>query len=407
MDNRVEKYAKLIIEMGVNIQEGQYLMINSPIETAYFARALTRFAYQRGAKKVYVEYHDELLLKLNYDYAPDEAFLEYPQWVAKGMETLGKNNCAFIRISASNPELLKDVDSKKISMANKTARIALAAHRKQVTNGEVAWCIASVPTPEWSQKVFPQLSQEDAIKELWEKIYIANRINEEYPVKAWQKHIDEITKHTTYLNSQKIKSLHYIAPNTDLVIELPKGHKWEGGGGYNLKGTYFIANMPTEEVFTMPHKYSVNGKISSTKPLNYGGKLIDEFTLYFEKGKIVDFEAKLGYNDLKHLIETDKGSAYLGEVAIVPISSAVNKTNVLFYNTLFDENASCHLAIGSCYAENIEGGKNMSDEELEAAGANVSLNHVDFMVGSDELNITATTWDGEIFDVLKNGEWAL
>lgn len=406
LEKNMEKYAKLIVEVGVNIQKDQYLMITSPIQTAAFARALTKCAYERGAKKVYVDYIDEELTKVNYLYAPDEAFLEYPSWMAQGKTELAEKNCAFISIAASNPDLLKDVNPKRIATMQKTASMALEAFRRYTQNGDVAWCVASIPTKEWSKKVFPEAkSDEEAMAMLWDKIFIATRIYEEDPVAAWKTHTDNLAKRTAYLTEKKIKTLHYTAPGTDLTVTLPEGHIWVGGGGNNKVGTYYVANMPTEEAFTMPYKYGVEGKLSSTKPLSYGGNLIDNFTLHFEKGRIVDFSAEQGYETLKELIGTDEGSHYLGEVAIVPFDSPVSNTNVIFYNTLFDENASCHFAIGSAYPDNIEGGTQMSKEELEKVGANTSLTHVDFMVGSNQLDVEATTESGEHFYILKAGNW--
>ena len=340
-------------------------------------------------------------------HAPDEAFLEYPQWVAEGKKTLAANNCAFISISASNPDLLKDVNPARIATMQKTAGIALEGFRNYIQNGDVAWCVASIPTAEWAMKVFPKAQNSDeAIEKLWDKIYIATRIYEQDPVEAWKEHTRNLEEKTKFLNSKKITQLHYQSKGTDLYVELPKGHIWQGGGSYNKAGTYYVANMPTEEVFTMPSKYGVIGKLASTKPLSYGGNLIENFVLYFEKGRIVDFTAESGYETLKSLIETDEGSHYLGEVAIVPDDSPVSNTNTIFYNTLFDENASCHFAIGSAYPDTIEKGTEMNKEQLEAVGANTSLTHVDFMVGDTNLTIEAETESGESFIVLKDGNWA-
>lgn len=401
------QYAKLIVEVGVNIQKGQDLMITSPIQTAYFARVLTKCAYEAGAKKVYVDYVDEELSKVMYMHAPDEAFLEYPKWVAEGKEQLANHNCAFISISASNPDLLKDVDPKRIATMQKTAGIALEGFRNAIQNGDVAWCVVSIPTAEWALKVFPDSkNSEEAIEKLWDKIYTSTRIYEEDPIKAWRLHTKNLEEKTQFLNSKKITKLHYQSKGTDLYVELPKGHIWQGGGSYNKVGTYYVANMPTEEVFTMPAKYGVEGRLASTKPLSYGGNLIDHFILYFEKGRIVDFSAETGYETLKALIETDEGSHYLGEVAIVPHHSPVSNTNTIFYNTLFDENASCHFAIGSAYPDTIKQGIQMNKEQLEAVGANTSLVHVDFMVGDENLTIEAETESGEHFTLLKDGNWA-
>lgn len=405
-ENLIQKYAKLIVEVGANIQKDQYLMITAPIQTAYFAHEITKCAYAVGAKKVFVDYVDEEFAKITYTSAPEEAFLEYPSWMAAGKLELAEKNCAFISISASNPDLLKEVDPKRISTMQKTSAVALEGFRKYIQNGDVAWCVASIPTVEWARKVFPEAtSDEDAVEKLWDKIFIATRIYEEDPIAAWKAHTEDLAVRTKYLTEKKITKLHYTAPGTDLHVELPKGHIWVGGGGNNKVGTYYVANMPTEEAFTMPYKYGVEGTLASTKPLSHGGNLIDNFVLHFAKGRIVDFTAEEGYETLKELIETDEGSHYLGEVAIVPDDSPVSNTNVIFYNTLFDENASCHFAIGSAYPDTIEGGTALNKEELEKVGANTSLTHVDFMVGSLELNVEAETESGERFYILKNGNW--
>lgn len=406
-ETKLNKYAKLVVEVGVNIQKDQVLVIRTPIEGAYFARLLTKCAYEVGAKRVYVEYSDEQTSKLTYEYAQEETLSEFPEWETLKYEQYVEQNAAFISISASNPDLLKDIPVSKISAAQKAAGQGLVKFRKAVSNSEVCWCVVSIPTESWSKKVFPECEDpEEAKEKLWEKIFIATRMDEEDPVAAWKAHTDYLADKCKYLNEKKIKTLHYTAPGTDLYVELPEGHKWEGGGEYSTKGTYFVANMPTEEVFTMPHKYGVNGTLKATKPLVYGGNLIDDFSFEFKDGKIVHFEAAVGKEILAKLIETDKGTSYLGEVAIVPYSSPVSRTNTLFYNTLFDENASCHFAIGTCYPTTIEGGVNMSEEELEAHGGNISIEHEDFMVGSNKLSIEATTTLGETFYVLKDGEWA-
>lgn len=403
-EEKLKKYARLVVEVGVNVQKDQIVIIRTPIECAYFAREMTKCAYEVGAKRVYVEFNDEQIGKMTYEYASEETLSQYPAWEVAKYEDYVKQNAAFISISASNPDLLKDIPASKITAAQKAAGKALANYRKAISNSEVCWCVVSIPTESWSKKVFPNC--EDAQEKLWEKIFTATRMDETDPVTAWKQHTDYLADKCNYLNSKKIKTLHYTAPGTDLYVELPEGHKWEGGGEYSTKGTYFVANMPTEEVFTMPHKYGVNGTLAATKPLVYGGNLIDDFSFEFKDGKIVSFKAGKGETILGELIGTDEGTSYLGEVAIVPHSSPVSKTETLFYNTLFDENASCHFAIGCCYPTNIEGGVKMTDEELEAHGANTSMAHEDFMVGSSKLCIEATTCSGETFYVLKDGEWA-
>lgn len=406
-EEKLNQYAKLVVEVGINVQPNQIVVIRTPIEGADFARLMTKSAYEVGAKRVYVEFSDEEIGKMTYEYASEETLSDFPTWETAKYEGYVAQNAAFISISASNPDLLKDIPASKIAAVQKASGKGLVTFKKAVSNSEVCWCVVSIPTDSWSKKVFPECKDTKEAKEkLWEKIFLATRIGEGNPVEAWRLHTDYLADKCKVLNDKKIKTLHYTAPGTDLYVELPKAHKWEGGGEYSTKGTYFVANMPTEEVFTLPHKYGVNGTLKATKPLVYGGNLIDDFSFEFKDGKIVSFKAAVGEDILRELIGTDKGTAYLGEVAIVPHSSPISKTNTLFYNTLFDENASCHFAIGSCYPTNLEGGVTMSDEELEAEGGNVSIAHVDFMVGSSKLCIEATTEDGECFWVLRNGEWA-
>lgn len=402
----LKKYAELAVKTGVNIQKGQTLVINSPIECAEFTRLAAECAYEAGAKDVHVEWGDEELALIKYMKAPEEAFKEFPKWKADGYEELAKNGAAFLSISASNPELLKDVDPKRIAEANKTRSIALKNYREYIMSSKVAWSVVSIPTKAWAKKVFSNLSEEEAVEKLWESIFKIVRVDKNDPVAAWDDHLKNMNEKVEFLNNKRFKKLHFISKDTDLTIELPEKHLWAGGGEYNSKGTYFVANMPTEEVFTLPLKTGVNGKVKSTKPLNYGGNLIDNFTLTFKDGRIVDFSAEQGYETLKKLIETDEGSHYLGEVALVPYDSPISNSNIIFYNTLFDENASCHLAFGMAYPTCIEGGSEMSEEDLEKAGANISLNHEDFMIGSDDLNIVGETQNGEKMQIFKNGNWA-
>ena len=405
-EENLDKYARLIVEVGVNIQKGQKLLIRTPIEGAEFAKKMVKCAYENGAKRVYVEYSDEDVTKLMYEYASEETLEEYPTWMSDKYNQLAEENAAFISISAGNPDLLKHISPSKISIAQRAAGKALEKYRRLMSNSEVCWCVVSIPTASWSKKLFPKLSVEEAEKALWDKIFEATRIYESDPVKAWKEHTDSLAKRCSFLNDKKVKYLYYKAPGTDLRVELPKGYKWEGGGENSTKGTYFVANMPTEEVYSMPHKYGVEGVLASTRPLVFGGNLIEDFSLTFKNGRIVDYKARIGEKVLEELINTDEGSHYLGEVAIVPHSSPVSKTNTVFFNTLFDENASCHFAIGNCYPTNLEGGIYMTDDELEKAGGNTSITHEDFMVGSDKLNIEAETMTGEKFMILKNGEWA-
>lgn len=404
---KLKKYAELAVKVGINIQKGQTLVINAPLASAEFVRVVAKKAYESGAKNVHVEWTDEQLTLIKYLNAPEEAFSEYPMWKAKGMEEMAKAGAGFLSILAANPDLLKGVNSERIATANKTASKALAPYKNYVMSDKACWCVMSVPTKEWAAKVFPNLNEYESIEKLWYNIFKATRVDKENPVAAWEEHINNFKSKLDYLNRKKFKKLHYKSSITDLTIELSEKHLWLGGGSYSEKGTYFVANMPTEEIFTLPKRDGVNGTVKSTKPLNYGGNLIEDFSITFENGKVIDFSAKQGYEILKKLIETDEGSHYLGEVALVPYDSPISNTNIIFYNTLFDENASCHLALGRAYPTCLEGGAEMSDVELKNNGANSSLTHVDFMVGSPDLNIDGETADGKIEPIFRNGNWAI
>lgn len=405
-EQTLEKYASLAVNIGVNIQPGQTLNIGAPIEAAPFVRLVTKKAYESGAKHVYVDWIDEHLTRLKFDLAPEEAFSEFPAWKARSREELAEEGAAFLSIYAENPDLLKGVDPKRIASANRAAGEAMKTFREYTQADKVSWCVISVPTVEWAAKVFPDVPAEEQVAKLWDAIFQATRANLENPVEAWKEHDDNLHTKVHYLNDKHYKALSYKGPGTDLTIELPEKHLWVGAGSINEKNVPFMANIPTEEVFTMPLKTGVNGYVSSTKPLVYAGNVIDNFTLTFENGRIVDCKAEVGEETLKHLVESDEGAHFLGEVALVPHNSPISNTNILFYNTLFDENASCHLAIGNAYAFNLDGGKTMSKEELEANGANTSITHVDFMIGSGELDIDGITTDGTHEPIFRKGNWA-
>ncbi|MFN7250110.1 MAG: aminopeptidase [Anaerobacillus sp.] len=405
-EQNLAKYAEISVKVGINIQKGQTLVINAPTSNIEFVRLVAKKAYEAGAKEVHIEWNDEELTLLKYTLAPDEAFTEFPMWKAKGFEEMAENGAAFMSIVASNPDLLKDVNPERIGNFNKARGKALEKYRNYVQADKVSWCVIAAPSKEWAQKVFPEASEQESIERLWDAIFMATRADLEDPVTAWREHNSKLLSKVDYLNSKKYAKLHYQAPGTDLTIALPEKHVWVGGGGQNEAGVSFVANMPTEEVFTVPQKDGVNGVVASTKPLNYSGNVIDNFSLTFENGKIVNFSAEVGQEMLKRLIETDEGSHFLGEVALVPHDSPISNSNTIFYNTLFDENASSHLAIGNAYSFNLEGGKTMSKEELQANGANSSITHEDFMIGSSEMNIDGITKDGNREPLFRNGNWA-
>ena len=405
-DRNIEKYAELAVKVGVNIQKGQELVINAPISAADFVRTTAKKAYEAGAKNVHLFWNDDEVTRIKYDLAPDEAFTEFPTWRSKGFEELAENGAAFMSIVSTNPDLLKGVDPDRIANWNKTAGTAMSKYRNYIQADKVSWTVIAVPSKTWAAKVFPDGSEEQQEDKLWEAIFKATRVDLEDPVKAWKEHDETLHQKVDYLNNKKYRKLHYKAPGTDLTIDLPERHLWVGAGSDNEQGTPFMANMPTEEVFTLPLKDGVNGTVTSTKPLNYGGNLIENFTLTFENGRIVDIKAETGEDTLKRLVETDEGSHYLGEIALVPHDSPISNSNIIFYNTLFDENASNHLAIGNAYAFCIEGGKAMSKNELEEHGANSSITHVDFMIGSAEMDIDGELADGTKEAIFRNGNWA-
>jgi len=402
----LEKYAELAVKVGVNVQPNQTLVINTSLDSAEFVRLVVRKAYEVGAHNVIVNWADDMVTRAKYELAPDAAFTEYPEWRAREMEELADKGAAFMSIVSSSPDLLKGVNPERIANFQKAAGTALSNYRKKIQSDKVSWTVIATPSPAWAAKVFPDAAPEEQVNLLWDAIFKATRADLDNPVEAWKKHDETLHEKVAYLNERRYKKLHYTAPGTDLTIELPEKHIWVGAGSINEQGNSFMANMPTEEVFTVPHRTGVNGYVASTKPLSYGGNIIDNFTITFENGRIVDVKAEQGEDILKRLVDTDEGSHYLGEVALVPFQSPISQSNVLFYNTLFDENASNHLAIGSAYAFCIEGGKTMSAEDLEKNGLNESITHVDFMIGSAEMNIDGITNNDQTEPVFRNGNWA-
>ena len=402
----LENYAELAVKVGVNVQPGQTLVVNTTLEGAELVRIIVRKAYEIGARNVIVNWNDDIVNRTKFELAPDEIFNEYPEWRAKETIELSENGAAFLSVISSSPDLLKNVKRERIANSQKASGMALKKWRQYMQSDKISWSIVAVPSQAWADKVFPDEAEENRIEKLWDAIFTATRADVDQPVEAWKKHDDTLHEKVDYLNEKNYQKLHYTAPGTDLTIELPEKHLWVGAGSINEKGHSFMANMPTEEVFTVPLKTGVNGTVTSTKPLSYSGNIINHFSITFKEGRIVDVKAEQGEEILKQLVETDEGSHYLGEVALVPFHSPISESNILFYNTLFDENASNHLAIGSSYAFCIEGGKTMNQQELAENGLNESLTHVDFMIGSAEMNIDGIKPDGSSEPVFRNGDWA-
>ena len=403
---QLEKYAQLVLKTGINIQKGQTLVISSPIECAPFTRIMAEIAYREGAHDVVINWIDELSSKIRFLHGPDAIFDEFPQWRKDFYLSYLHKGAAFVSISASDPELLKEVNPERIVRMQKASNIALKEYREKIMNHDNSWCVVSIPTKSWATKVFPTVTEDQAVDLLWNAIFQAVRVDADDPVAVWKEHSEHLKKRRDFLNHNKFKSLHYKnSLGTDLTVELPEEHIWMGGSKENAQGIEFVANMPTEEVFTLPLKTGVNGTVVSSKPLAYNGNLIENFSLTFQAGKVIKHSATKGADMLEKLLQTDDGSAFLGEVALVPFHSPISDSKILFYNTLFDENASCHFAFGKAYPTCIENGGSLSPVELEAKGVNDSLIHVDFMIGTSDLEITGTTMNGTKLPVFKNGNF--
>lgn len=405
-EHHLDKYAELIVKVGVNVQQGQEVFVTGAVDNATLVRLVASNAYAAGASNVHVEWTDDSLSRLKYEKAADDIFTRYPEWETAKRNSFVERGAAFISIVSSSPDLLKGIDSGRISNFQKASGQGLKEFRRAIQADKVSWTVVAAASKQWAAKVFPEAGEE-AVELLWKAIFDSVRLHADDPVKAWEEHNATLHNKGEILNKNRFKKLHYTAPGTDLTIELPENHIWVAAGSTNVSNVPFMANMPTEEVFTVPLKTGVNGYVSSTKPLSYGGNIIDRFKLTFENGRIVEVEAEEGQEILQQLVDIDEGSHYLGEVALVPHESPISQSNILFYNTLFDENASNHLAIGSGYAFNIEGGKNMSPEELEASGVNASITHNDFMIGSAEMDIDGILSDGTVVPVFRKGNWAI
>ncbi|MGD9887518.1 MAG: aminopeptidase [Bacilli bacterium] len=400
----LRKYAKLAVEVGVNVQEGQLLVINSPVECKEFTRMLVEAAYARKVENVIVRWNDDILNKMYFENVSEATLQEVPNYVVEQFKYIVEKGAAVISISAPTPGLLKHIDAKRLQLNAIATQKAVDFYRKHMMSNGSQWCVIAYPTDVWAKKVFKGAN---AFEKLLESILIAARVTDDNdPVNEWHNHMDTLARHNAMLNKYNFESLHFKnSLGTNLTVGLVEKHIWGGGGETAKNKIYFAPNIPTEETFTMPHKLKINGKVVATKPLNYQGKLIEDFWLEFKDGKVVNYDAKKEKAALKSLLEFDEGSSYLGEVALISHHSPISDMNILFYNTLFDENASCHLALGNAYTMNIEGGHEMSEKELLAKGYNKSMTHVDFMFGSHDMRIVGTTHDQKQIIVFENGDF--
>ena len=407
MDEKLREYARLLVRVGLNVQQGQTLVISCPVECAWFARMCAAEAYEIGCREVVMNWHDDAMARLKYLRADDAIFDEVPQWRQHFFNDYAKEGAAYLAISASDPENFKGVDHSRLVRAQQASGKALKDFdRLQMCSG-FPWCIASIPIPSWAGTVFPGVGEDAAMEKLWDAIFQAVRINGDgKAVEKWQAHLATLHDRVEKLNALRFKSLHYTnSLGTDLTVELPEGHIWEAGNDVTLSGQTYIANIPTEELFTSPLKTGVNGVVYSAMPLVHDGTIIDKFYFVVKDGRIVEVHAEQGEEALKGAVTLDEGASYFGEVALVPYDSPISNQNILFYNTLFDENAACHIAFGEAYPC-LEGGQQMSKDELKARGLNDSITHVDFMVGTADLHIVGTTHDGREIPVFVNGNFA-
>ena len=401
----LREYAKLIVRCGANVQKGQEVMIYAELDQPEFVQMVVEEAYKVKAKKVIVEWNYQPLSKVHVRYQTVKTLGDVPQWQQVRRQHMVDTVPCRIHLISDDPDGLKGMNTEKLAKARKLSYPILKPYSDQL-EGKQQWCIAAVPGAAWAKKVFPGYSKRQAMEKLWEAILFTSRVNED-PIKAWEKHNADLKARCDYLNSLGIESLHYTADNgTDLTVGMiPEAH-FCGGGETSLQGIYFNPNIPTEECFISPMRGKAEGIVYSTKPLSYQGQLIDNFSFRFEGGKVVEAKAEQGEELLNTLISMDEGAAYLGECALVPQASPIAESGLLFYNTLFDENAACHLAIGMGFIDTINDYHLKTLEQCRELGINDSMVHEDFMIGCDTMNIDATTRDGKIIPIFRNGNWA-
>ena len=407
LQEKLEQYAELIVKKGVALQPGQELCISAPVQAAGFTRTVARCAYECGAAYVSVNWRDDAVTRLGLDFAPLSRFQNVPAWQAERNNSLAREGAAVLTILSEDPEAMQGADMGKLMARAVAMHGACKEYYDAIDFGRTHWCIVGAASEAWAAKVFPNLEPEFAVKRLWEEILYTARVDDD-PLAAWDAHRASFDARKAWLNAQHFDHLHYTAANgTDLVVGLlAKGH-WEGGGQEAADGSYFFPNIPTEEVFTSPDRLRTSGVVHSALPLVYNGSTVRGFWIRFEGGRAVEWGAEEGAEVLAGIIGTDENSCYLGECALVPYDSPIRNTGILFYETLYDENASCHLALGTGFPETYEGGYGLSTEQLLAAGVNNSATHVDFMIGTRDLRIVGVRPDGARVPVFEDGTWAV
>ncbi len=407
-DAKLKEYAHLLVEIGANVQPGQIVRLSSPVECAPLARMCAAACYDCGAREVVLNWYDDFMAREKYLKADEAVFSEFPAHKKAESEWLLEKGAVSLSIIGSDPEMLKGVDPRRIQTWQRVSGEGTRAYFDAMTASRFQWSLGAHPVPSWAKKVFPDLPEDEAMDALWDAIFSVCRITGDgQAVARWHEHIETVAMRCEVLNAYNFKSLHYTnSLGTDLTVQLPENHVWEGGSEASAAGIEFVANIPTEEIFTAPKWDAVDGRVYAALPLALDGNLVKDFYLDFKGGRIVDVHAAEGIEFLRHSIDLDEGSNYLGEVALVPYDSPIRNKGILFYETLFDENASCHLAFGSSYPTCVKGGADMSEEQQKAAGLNQSINHVDFMVGTADLSIVGITHDGQQVPIFIDGNFA-
>jgi aminopeptidase len=411
-EQKLQAYAELTVRIGLNLQPQQRLLIVGPIanggvslEAAPLVRHITAAAYRAGARLVETLWGDDALLAARFAHAPRDSFDEFSEWLPRALAEHVQAGHAVLSIYANDPDQLKDEPPDLVATVQETTARNVRPFREHISRNHTNWAVVAAPAAAWAARVFPEVERSQQTSLLWDAIGYLCRLDRPDPIAAWETHLSDLAACTETLNRKQYTALRYKGPGTDLRIGLPPGHVWVGGSSTNAAGIRFAPNLPTEEVFTLPHKDRVDGTVRSTKPLSYGGTLIEGFTLTFADGRVVDLKADCGESVLRTLVAMDPGAARLGELALVAHSSPISQTGLLFYNTLFDENAASHVAFGAAYKFTLRGGEAMSEEEFEAAGGNRSAAHVDFMIGSGELDVDGVLPDGQVEPVMRAGEW--
>ena len=403
---KIDKLAQLAVYTGLGLRPGQDLILTAPVEALPLVKRIVVHAYKAGAGLVTPLFSDGELTLARYKYANNASFDKAPDWLYNGIGQAFDNNAARMAIVGDDPMLLANQDSDKIGRANKANSIAYKPARERITRFNINWNIIAWPGAAWAKRMFPELSGIEAQSKLADAIFDASRVNTTDPVEEWKKHNEVLRKKCKWLNELDFASLHFNGPGTDLIVGLADGHEWMGGASIAQNGITCNPNIPSEEVFTTPHALNVNGSVCSTKPLSHQGALIDEIQVRFENGKITNAKASKGEEVLLKILDSDEGARRLGEVALVPNSSPISQSGLLFYNTLFDENAACHIALGQCYSKCFKGEENLSEKEISKRGGNSSMIHIDWMIGSRHIDIDGINSDGSRVAVFRKGEWA-